>query len=125
VKLLSHNGSAGVKFIGDRGWLWVARGNWKAEPKDLLRTKLADADVHLYRSKNHMLNFLRCCRTGKDPVAPAEVGHRSCTVCILHHIAMKHPGKTLTWDPKAERFTGDSTEANAMLDYPHREPWTV
>jgi len=125
VTLISHNGSAGVKFIGEDGWLWVARGNWKSEPKDILRTKLADDDVRLYESKNHMRNFLRCCRTGKDPVAPAEVGHRSCTVCILHHIAMKHPGKTLTWDPKAERFTGDSTEANAMLDYPHREPWTV
>jgi len=125
VKLVSHNGSAGVKFIGDRGWLWVARGKWDADPKDVLRTKLAEGDVHLYESKNHMLNFLTCCRTGKDPIAPAEVGHRSNTVCVLHHIAMKHPGKTLTWDPTTERFTGTSTDANAMLDYPHREPWTV
>jgi len=125
VKLLSHNGAAGVKFIGEDGWLWVARGNWKAEPDDVLRTKLADDDVHLQESKNHMLNFLQCCRTGKDPVAPAEVGHRSNTVCVLHHIAMKYQGKTLTWNPKTERFTGDSTDANAMLDYPHRKPWTV
>ncbi len=125
VKLISHNGSAGVKFIGDRGWLWVARGKWKAEPEDILRTQLADDDVRLYESKHHMLNFLRCCRTGKDPVAPAEVGHRSNSVCVLHHIAMKYQGKTLTWDPKTERFTGDSTDANEMLDYPHREPWTI
>ena len=125
TRLISHNGSAGVKFIGDDGWLWVARGNWKAEPEDILRTQLADDDVRLYESKNHMLDFLRCCRTGKDPVAPAEAGHRSNTVCVLHHIAMKHQGKTLTWDPKAERFTGNSADANAMLDYPHREPWTI
>jgi len=125
VKLISHNGSAGVKFIGEDGWLWVARGKWKAEPEDILRTQLGDDDVRLYESKHHMLNFLRCCRTGKDPVAPAEVGHRSNSVCVLHHIAMKHPGKTLTWNPKTERFTGDSTDANAMLDYPHREPWTI
>ena len=125
VKLISHNGSAGVKFIGEDGWLWVARGNWKAEPEDVLRTKLAEGDVRLYESKNHMLNFLQCCRTGKEPAAPAEAGHRSNTVCVLHHVAMKHQGKTLTWDPKTERFTGDSTGANAMLDYPHRQPWTI
>ncbi|MFO8013957.1 MAG: Gfo/Idh/MocA family oxidoreductase [Phycisphaerae bacterium] len=125
VKLISHSGAAGVKFVGDRGWLWVARGNWKADPEDILRTKLDDDDVRLYESKHHMRNFLECCRTGKDPVAPAEVGHRSNTVCVLHHIAMKYQGKTLTWDPKTERFTGDSTDANAMLDYPHRKPWTV
>jgi len=125
VKLVSHNGSAGVKFIGDDAWLWVARGKWKSEPEAILRTKLADNDVRLYESKNHMLNFLQCCRTGKDPIAPAEVGHRSNTVCVLHHIAMKHNGKTLTWDPKAERFTGEAADANPMLDYPHRKPWTV
>ena len=125
VKLISHNGKAGVKFIGEGGWLWVERGSWKAEREDILRTQLKDDDVHLYESKNHMLNFLQCCRTGKDPVAPAEVGHRSNSVCVLHHIAMKHPGKTLTWDPKTEQFTGDSADANAMLDYPHREPWTL
>ena len=125
VKLISHNGSAGVKFIGDDGWLWVARGKWKSDPEDILRTTLADKDVRLYESKNHMLNFLQCCRTGKDPVAPAEAGHRSNSVCVLHHIAMKHQGTKLSWDPKAERFTGDSADANAMLDFPHRKPWTV
>lgn len=33
-------------------------------------------------------------------------------------------GRKLTWNPAAENFAGDD-EANALLDYPHRKPWTV
>ncbi|MBN1939161.1 MAG: gfo/Idh/MocA family oxidoreductase, partial [Candidatus Aminicenantes bacterium] len=67
--------------------------------------------------------FLECMRTRKDPVASVEIGHRSNTICILTHIAMKL-GRKLRWDPSAERFIGDA-EADARLDYPHRPPWTV
>jgi hypothetical protein len=41
----------------------------------------------------------------------------------MTHIAMKL-GRKLSWDPVAEKFTGDD-EANRLLDYPHRKPWTV
>ena len=70
-----------------------------------------------------MLNFLECMRSRKDPVAPVEVGHRSNTVCIITHIAMKL-GRKLRWDPKTEQFIKDD-EANKMLNYPHRAPWTI
>ena len=51
------------------------------------------------------------------------MGHRSNSVCVMAHIAMK-VGRKLTWDPAAEKFVGDEA-ANGLLDYPHREPWTV
>jgi len=70
-----------------------------------------------------MKNFLECMRTRKEPVAPVEVGHRSNTVCLLAHVAMKL-GRKLRWDPGVECFLDDD-EANARLDYPHREPWTI
>ena len=70
-----------------------------------------------------MLNFLECMRTGKDPVCPVEVGHRANTLCVLTHIAMKL-GRKLSWDPISEAFIQDD-EANRLLDYPHREPWTA
>jgi hypothetical protein len=62
-------------------------------------------------------------RSRKDPVAPVEEGHRSNTICVMTHIAMKLERK-LEWDPEAERFVNDE-EANRWLDYPHRKPWTV
>jgi hypothetical protein len=58
-------------------------------------------------------------KRGRNKTKP----RRSNSVCIIHHIAMKL-GRTLNWDPKAERFVNDE-QANGMLDYPHREPWTV
>jgi hypothetical protein len=62
-------------------------------------------------------------RSRQDPVASVEVGHRSNSICVMTHIAMKLDRK-LEWDPEAERFIDDD-EANRLLDYPHREPWTV
>ncbi|QNN24087.1 Gfo/Idh/MocA family oxidoreductase [Planctomycetales bacterium ZRK34] len=123
VKMISHNGDAGVKFIGDKAWVWVTRGKWDASDKDILRTQFKDSDIHLSVSRNHMMNFLECMRTRKDPIAPAEVGHRSNSVCVIHHIAMKL-GRKLQWDPKTEQFVNDA-EANKMLDFDHREPYTV
>ena len=124
VKLLARTGSpAGVKFIGDQGWIWVQRGSFKAKPKSLLREKIGENEIHLYESKNHMRDFLMAIRSGKDPIAPVEAGHRSNTVCVITHIAMKL-GRKLDWDPVSERFTNDG-EANKMLDYHHHGGWEV
>lgn len=137
VKMISHDGRAGVKFIGEKGWIWVQRGKFNAAPYDLLKTPLDDNAERLPVSNEHMSNFLDCVRSRKDPIAPVEAGHRSNTVCVLHHIAMKL-GRRLRWDPKAEKFvqysyttrglkpTGeDDTEANAMLEYEYRKGYEI
>jgi predicted dehydrogenase len=123
VKLFQKTGAAGVKFVGDDGWLFVNRGSMNASNRDILREKLAPDETHLYVSANHMKDFLSCMRTRKDPICPVEVGHRSNSICVMTHIAMKL-GRKLNWDPKAERFVNDDA-ANALLDYEHRAPWQV
>jgi hypothetical protein len=60
-------------------------------------------------------------KTRIPPIAPVEVGHRSCTACLLHHAAMKLKRK-LYWNPIKERFINDD-EANAMLSRPKRYPY--
>ncbi len=123
VKMVSHNGNPGVKFIGSDGWIWVDRGGFKAPDRAIFREKIPGDGIHLYESKNHEADFLRSMRTRKDPCNPVEAGHRSNSVCVIHHIAMKL-GRKLEWDPKTEKFIGDD-EANRMLDFPHRKPWVV
>ena len=124
VRLIMETGEpGGVRFEGDKGWVFVQRGKLKASDPEILREKPGQGEVKLSVSGNHMKNFLECVRSRKDPIAPVEVGHRSNSVCILTHIAMKL-GRKLRWDPKAERFVGDD-EANAWLDIAHRAPWTV
>jgi len=124
VRLIMETGDpAGVRFEGDRGWIFVTRDEITASDPAILRQDAGENEIRLYQSGNHMKNFLECMRTRKEPVAPVEVGHRSNTICILAHIAMKLQRK-LRWDPQAERFIDDD-EANSRLDYSHREPWIV
>jgi len=124
VNLIQQTGSpAGVRFEGDKGWIFVQRGQIQASDKAILREKIGPDETQLYKSTNHMKNFLECMRTRKDPIAPVEIGHRSNSLCIMTHIAMKL-GRKLLWDPENEQFLNDS-EANSWLDYTHRKPWVV
>ena len=124
VRLIMETGDpAGVRFEGDRGWVFVQRGAIKASDPEILKWKPGQGGVKLEQSGNHMKNFLEAVRARRDPIAPVEVGHRSNSICVMTHIAMKL-GRKLAWDPKAETFTGDD-EANRRLDYPHRAPWKV
>ncbi len=75
---------------------------------------------HFY-GENAPGNWLECIKNRKPPISTVEVGHRSCTVCLISHIAMKVPG-TLKWDPQVERFT-NSELADSMLKREQRSPY--
>jgi len=124
VKLISadtRKNRPGVTFEGTDGWIWVDRGRLDAQPRSILQEKIGPNEIHLYQSRHHKGNWLECIRTRREPIAPAEVGHRSCTLGVLGYIAMKL-GRKLRWDPDRERFIGDS-EADRMLSRPMRQPW--
>jgi predicted dehydrogenase len=123
VRMILDDGPNGVRFEGTEGWVFVTRGSMDAEPKSLLKERLAPEEVHLYKSVNHQENFIACVRSRQDPVANVEAGHRSATICHLGNIAMLLERK-LQWDPVKEEFPGDA-EANCWLDRPKREPWRL
>jgi myo-inositol 2-dehydrogenase/D-chiro-inositol 1-dehydrogenase len=124
VKLISRNGKAGVKFIGEEGWIRCWRGGFEAHNREIFRQNVPEGGVKLYESKNQVADWMQAMNTRKDPISTVETGHRSNTVCVLHHISMKLGGRTLKWDPVKEQIVGDP-EANALLDFKHREPWTI
>ena len=99
------------------------RKSVSSEPASLLEQDFDAFDTQLYRSRDHKRNFLECVRSRKDPICPAEVGHRSATVCHLGNIAMRL-GKTVKWDPKKETF-GKDADANALIARPVRAPLEV
>ena len=123
IEMITQNGKPGVKFIGTDGWLWVQRGSFDAHDREIFQSNPDEDKIKLYESSDHMGNFLECIRSRKEPITPVEVGHRSNSIGILHHIAMKLKRK-LKWDPAKERFIDDA-EANKMLDFPHRKPWML
>lgn len=113
----------GVKFIGPDGWVFVTRGKIDANPKSLLKEVIGSNELHLYESADHKADWIKCMRTRREPIAPIENGHRSCTACLLGDIAMR-TGRKLKWDPVTERFTNDEM-ANRMLARAIRAPWTI
>jgi predicted dehydrogenase len=129
----NHSREEGVLFEGDDNkWIWVGRGTIAAHDgtdrtSRILNDPLGANDVRLERAPNHMANFIDCCRTGRLPICNAQVGHRSASVCHLGNIATRFlPGLRLTWDPQAERFTGEyAQQANSHLSRPYRAPWQL
>lgn len=124
VVMTSRNGNAGVKFITEEGWAYCSRGKMDCSDKELLRRQPTDSETKLYTSTDHMGDFLISARDGSDPVCPVEVGHRSNTVCVLHHVSMKLDGRKLKWDPAKEVVVGDD-EANARIQIPMRKPYVL
>jgi predicted dehydrogenase len=114
---------SGVTFEGDQGWVWVTRGRIDAEPKSLLTSTIGPNEIQLYKSNNHKGNFLDCVKSRAMTIAPVEIAHRSCTVCLLGDIAM-HLGRKLKWNPDKEEFIGDE-QANRMRARTMRSPWTL
>jgi len=113
----------GVRFEGSDGWIFVGRGKLEAEPKSILSTILGPNDIHLYKSENHLQNFIDCVRTRSETIVPAETGQRAITTGLLVIIAMKL-GRKLQWDPAKERFVNDA-QADRLLSRPMRSPWNL
>jgi predicted dehydrogenase len=130
----------GVRFEGTEGWIFVTRGPYAVTGSDpvsqesnqkalsasdprLLTSEIAPGELHLTRSTDHHGNWLEAVRTRQMPITPVEVGHRSCSACLLAHIAMR-TGRKLYWDPVRERFKNDD-EANSMLSRAQRWPYGI
>lgn len=120
--------SQGIKFIGTKGWLKVARGYIECYDSDLLkksddksRTEKGSYEV----SAPHMQNFIDCVRSRKNPVAPVEVGNSTNTLCCLANIAteLKRPVK---WDPATRTFIDDKeAEEHRLYHYQYRNPFKL
>ena len=118
----------GVRFIGAGGWVHVTRGGVTTEPPELRKTRIGPDEIHLPRPagdhrQGHRRDFLDCVKTRRRTIAPAEIGHRSATVCHLGNIAMIL-GRRIRWDPKCEQFIDDPA-ASRMLERAMRSPWRI
>jgi predicted dehydrogenase len=127
----------GIKFIGSEGWIFVSRGDAVATASDptqgkplqalevsdprILESVIGPDEIQIYKSREQHENWLESIRSRKPPVAPVEIAHRACTVCLLSQIAMHLPRK-LYWNPDTERFKNDD-EANTMVSRPQRFPY--
>ena len=122
VKLIGANREPrGLKIIGSAGWVFVHihGGELEAEPRGLLEAQ--DLEIDLGRSPGHHQNFVDCIASRAAPIADAEIGCRTATVCHLTNIAMLL-NRPIQWDPQLEIIKGDD-EATKLLWPTLREPW--
>ena len=118
----SHNG---ILFEGTKGRIFVNRGKITGKPIEEKwdEGKFGPDDlVRLYKGKpfeGHKHNFYRCIREGGLPVSDVFSHVQTMNTCHLCAIAARL-GRTIKWDPKAEKIVGDD-QAAALLR-PHARP---
>lgn len=126
VRLIGGStGQRGLRLEGTEGWIFIHihGGRLEAEPKSLLQEVIGPDEIHLGRTGGHHKNFIGAVKTRGEPFAPAEVGHRTGSICHLVNIAMV-TGRKIKWDPVREQIIGNA-DANSMLSGPMRSPWRL
>jgi predicted dehydrogenase len=134
--VIDNNFQNGVRFEGSDGWVFASRGSARATASDpvtgnssafaasspaILKSEIGPNEIHLYRSPDHHLDWLRSIQTRKPGATSPEQAHRSTSACAIGWIAMKL-GRKLKWDPVKETFGGNE-QANAMCSRPQRAPY--
>jgi len=123
--ITTSDGENGNRFIGDRGWIFVNRERIEASDPKLLEEPLPRNAHRLYKSDDHMGNFMDCIHSRKRCICDVEVGYRSVSVCHMGVIAPRL-GIPLNWDLVAQHFVGPRAgKGNAMLSREMRSPWKL
>ncbi|MFC1500207.1 Gfo/Idh/MocA family oxidoreductase [Candidatus Zixiibacteriota bacterium] len=120
----SRIGFMGTRWHGDDGWVHVNRsGLWASDPRWIREEEIGPGDKLLYRSSDHIQNFIDCVKSRQETIAPVETACRSVSVGHLGEIAML-TGRTIRWDPVTETIH-DDPGASALLGRSYRKPWIL
>lgn len=116
----------GIQFIGDNGWLKVARGYIEcSDPSKLPKKEEAVAAGQYEISSPHMQNFIDCVRSRENPIAPVEVGTSTNTLCCLANMALEL-GRPIQWNPATLSFNNDKeAQAHRLYWYEYRNPYKL
>jgi predicted dehydrogenase len=138
-----HTNGYGAEFFGSDGEVKVNRGRiefylngknvagYNREEGGSLQSTLrfiekeflSDAKIKLYRSTNHLRDFLDCVKARTRPITHEEVGGRSAICCHLMNQAYYNHA-VIKWEPKQMRFARGSGKPE-WLTRDYRSPWSV
>lgn len=114
--IVTSRGDNGILFEGTKGRMFVNRGKITGLPIEENWDKdqyTQDDQQRLYKGKpleGHKNNFYRCIREGGLPVSDVYSHVQMLSTCHLAAIAARL-GRTIKWDPKAEKIVGDDEAA--------------
>ena len=93
---------------------------------DLLEKKYA-AEIEkagLYLSPNQIQNFCECIDSRKMTISPAEVGGRSCTLCLLCNMSYIYD-TGFDWDPEKMELASGETKGISTKRECYRNGWEI
>jgi len=139
----------GIKFIGDKGWIEVARGYLGCSDSSLVPEDLAgrrprnltpEERKKMYEemqkaqakgggsfeiSAPHMANFIDGVRSRRKTIAPIEVGASTAILCCLGNMATELE-RSVKWNPATHSF-GEDQEAwqHRLYSYNYRNQYKL
>ena len=93
---------------------------------DLLEKKYA-AEIEkagLYVSPNQIQNFCECMDSRKATISPAEVGGRSCTLCLLCNMSYVYD-TGFDWDPQKMQLADGEKKGLSIKREVYRNGWEI
>ena len=86
-----------VRFEGTEGWLGVDDRRRSPRTASILDAPIGTNEVRLAEQRGKV-DFVGAIKDAPTTLEPADVGHRTTSVCHIGHIAMQL-GRKLRWDP--------------------------
>ena len=103
--IYTNAGRPFVRVEGTEGWIehtWFKQDGVIASDEKLLSWKPGPNDIQ-FPLITEKQDFVNCIKNRKETMIPAEIGHRTASMCQIGWIAAK-VGQKLKWNPTAEKF---------------------
>jgi len=123
LKRYKKDGGHGTVFEGTKGWVHVDRQGVYSSSQSIFDLAQSKDFAPLYKSNNHVGNFLDCIKTRAKTICTVEDAFGADAICHISDIAIR-TGRDLKWETKKEIFI-DNQVANRMLSGSMRSPWTL
>jgi len=103
--------STRVDILGTKKMMYLGRmgGGWQVFDKD---EKLVTQDKGIFPLKAHILNYIDCIRTRKQPNGSIVEGHNSSVHIHLANLSYRTGNKQLLFSPEYETILNDSKAAD-------------
>ncbi|MCC6796556.1 MAG: Gfo/Idh/MocA family oxidoreductase [Candidatus Hydrogenedentes bacterium] len=118
----------GAIIVGEKGTIVHkshGAGGLRLLPQGLAADyKQPDKTIPRVAAANHEMDWVRSCKDGKPASSTFEYGGALTEMALLGMLAIRMKDRRLEWDSANLRIANDD-EANALVNPPYREGWTL
>jgi hypothetical protein len=118
----------GVLFVGDKGKLMC--GCYGSSPQLIPYTRMKEyqrpAKSIPRVETSHEMHWVECCKKGRtqEPSSHFDYAGPFTESVVMGNLAIRFPNRQLLWDGNAMKVT-NLEEANAFVNPPYREGWSL